>query len=139
MDTKRFVLISDRVRSNANAALLAAPDGALVTIRDSTRSLDQNAFFHALCYDLAASAVEWCGGRRTADEWKLLTVSGHAVATKQGGEIVMGIEGELVAIRESTASMTVARASSLIEYVLAFCTMHGVELRETKRGGFLGT
>jgi hypothetical protein len=52
-------------------------------------------------------------------------------------EIVPGIEGEFVNIRESTAKMGVKRATSLIEYVLAFCASKGVELTETRRGGFM--
>lgn len=98
-------------------------------IKPATRSLDQNAKFHALCLDLERSGLEWAGKPRTQYEWKVLMVSAHAVATKQGGEVVPGIEGEFVSIRESTARMSKARASSLIEYVQAFCAQHGVETR----------
>lgn len=135
-DRKSFVLINERVRGNALVAVDGASDGCRVTISPPQRSSDQNAMLHALLSDLARSHVEWAGKRRTLEEWKVLMVSGHAVATGQGGEVVPGIEGEFVSIRESTARMTVGRASSLIEYVLAFCVGQGVELRDTKRGGF---
>lgn len=131
-----FTLRNDHIRHNAISAILNAPDNARVTIAEEKRSGDQNAMLHALLSDLARSHVEWAGKRRTLEEWKVLMVSGHAVATGQGGEVVPGIEGEFVSIRESTARMSVARASSLIEYVLAFCVGNGVELRDTKRGGF---
>lgn len=66
----------------------------------------------------------------------MLLVSGHAIATKEGAEVVAGIEGEIVPIRESTARMSVGRASSLIEYALAFCSHNGVEMKEVEKGGW---
>lgn len=64
--------------------------------------------------------MEWAGKRRTAEQWKVLLVSGHAVATKHGAEMVPGIEGEFCNLRESTARMSKSRLSSLIEYAEAF-------------------
>jgi hypothetical protein len=58
-------------------------------------------------------------------EWKLLLISGHSVATKQGAEMVPGLEGEFLNLRESTAAMSKTRIGSLIEYAEAF--MAGVE------------
>lgn len=137
MSKKTFVLINDQVRKNALAAVYAAPADFVVTVSEPKRSTDQNAMVHALLSDLARSPLQWAGKRRTLDEWKMLMVSAHAVATGKPGEVIPGIEGEFVAIRESTASMGVARASSLIEYVLAFCVENKIELRDTRRGGFL--
>jgi hypothetical protein len=95
-------------------------------VKPDTRSLEQNDKFHALCEDLAKSAVEWQGKRRTKEQWKVLLVSGHAIATGEGAEMVPGLEGEFVNIRESTAQMSVKRSSSLIEYTQAFCAMREV-------------
>jgi len=78
---------------------------------------------------VAAAGIPWAGKNRTATEWKVLLVSGHAVATKQGSDMVPGLEGEFVNLRESTAHMSIARASSLIEYTLAFCAAHEVPIR----------
>ena len=74
--------------------------------------------------------AEWLGKKRTAQEWKVLFVSGHSVATKQCAELVPGLENEFVNIRESTARMSKARVNSLIEYVYAFGSANGVEWRE---------
>ena len=136
-DRQKYRLVSDRVRSNAMQAVHTAPDGYVVTIAAPTRSGDQNAKLHALLSDLARSPLMWAGKRRKAEEWKQLMVSAHAVATQQGGEVIPGVEGEFVSIRESTAHMSVARASSLIEYVTAFCVSNGVELRDARDGGFM--
>lgn len=112
-------------------AMLTAGKRLRVVIEEEKRTTDQNAKFHAICEDLARARVPWAGKPRDKDSWKALLVSGHAVATKQGGEVIPGLESEFVAIRESTANMTKARGSSLIEYALAFCAQHGVETKET--------
>lgn len=101
-----------------------------VTIRitDYKRNLDQNAKFHALLADIAAQ-VQWCGKWLRPEQWKVLLISGHAVATKQEAEVVPGLEGEYVNIRESSAEMSVKRMSSLIEYTMCFCVDKNVKLR----------
>ncbi len=122
MTKQVFCLAHDLARRRAMAAVADAPAGFVVTVDEPRRSLDQNAKFHALCSDLAGTP--WAGKPRTAAEWKVLLVSGHAVATKQGAEIVPGLEGEFINLRESTATMSKARGSSLIEYAQAFAAQH---------------
>lgn len=123
---KRFVLAHSEARQRAAMFASLAPEGTVVVFSEPTRTGDQNAKFHAICSDLARSAVEWAGKRRDASQWKVLLVSGHAKATNEGAEMVPGLEGEFVNLRESTALMSKQRGSSLIEYALAFCAMHGV-------------
>lgn len=135
-DRQTFILISDRVRANAVEAVRTALPGWRVQVSPPLRSSDQNAKLHAVLSDLAASPVTWAGKRRSMEEWKAIVISGHAVATGTGGEVIPGIEGEFVAIRESSARMSVARSASLITYLLAFCDSNGVDLRETRNGGF---
>lgn len=104
----------------------------VLEVRPETRSDRQNRLLHALFGDVAKQAL-WMGQKRTPAEWKVLFVSGHSVATKQGAELVPGLEHEFVNIRESTARMSKARMASLLEYVMAWCAMHGVELREARQ------
>jgi len=127
---RTFILSHDQARQRAKAHIDEAPDGSVVTVGPSRRSGDQNAMFHALCTLLERSRLEWAKKPRTAAEWKVLLVSGHAVVTKDGAEIVPGLEGEFVNIRESTAAMSKARGSSLIDYTLAFCAAHGIDTLE---------
>lgn len=126
MTRRTFILAHPEARRRAAACCMESPDGYMVVVSEPTRSLDQNAKFHAICEDLARAKAEWAGKPRDAAAWKVLLVSGHAVATKLGSEIVPGIEGEFVNIRESTARMSKARGASLIEYSIAFCAEHGV-------------
>lgn len=129
--TKRILYLAhDEARRRAKDVVAAAPTGYKVTIEPPPRSLDQNAKFHALCSDLADSPLAWMGKRRTAVQWKVLLVSGHAIATKEGAEVIPGLEGEFVNIRESTAAMSKKRGASLIEYTLAFMAQHCVDTQE---------
>ena len=98
---------------------------------DPDRTLPQNSLFHALCGDVSKQ-LQWAGKRRNLSEWKVLFVSGHAVATGKPGEVVPGIEGEFCAIRESTSKMGIKRMNSLIEYTQAFAAGNGVQLREVR-------
>jgi len=112
------------------ACVADAPQGYAVSVSEPSRTLEQNAKFHAICTDIAKSGFPWAGKPRSASAWKVLLVSGHATATKEGSELVPGLESEFVNLRESTALMSIKRGSSLIEYALAFCAMHEIETEE---------
>jgi hypothetical protein len=124
---RSFILAHSTARRNALACVADAPDGFCVIVQPKTRSMEQNAKFHALCEDAARAGMTWAGKARNAAEWKVLFVSGHAVATKEGSEIIPGLESEFVNIRESTALMGVKRGSSLIEYTQAFVATRQAE------------
>ena len=118
MSARKFILAHDEARRRAVACVAEAPAGHVVTVAEPTRNGEQNAKFHAICGDLAGR--EWAGKPRSAQQWKVLLVSGHAVATKDSADIVPGLEGEFINLRESTALMSVRRSSSLIEYAQAY-------------------
>lgn len=136
MDRPRlFVLVSDVVRERA-AAFVAreAPDGCEVLVMPERMNDGQRTRFHAICSDIARSGIEFGGRQRSAAEWKVLLISGHAAATHERVEVIQGLEGELVNVRESTKTMSKRRGTSLIEYAQAWATTRGVALREGKRG-----
>jgi hypothetical protein len=128
-DPQRAHVIWSELWKNVKA-LTYAGHKLQVTVEPERRSLDANAKFHAICSDLEHSKLPWFGKPRDAAAWKVLLVSGHAVATKEGADIIPGLEGEMVNIRESTALMSRARSASLIEYALAYCAANGVETQE---------
>ena len=127
---RMFVLAHDISREGVSRFAKTAPQGTVVLFKEPTRTSEQNAKFHAICSDLAKSGAEWAGKPRDAAAWKVLLVSGHAVATKEGAEMVPGLEGEFVNLRESTALMSKKRGASLIEYALALCAALGVEVQD---------
>jgi hypothetical protein len=93
------------------------------------RNLEQSAKFHAMLGDVSRQ-VEYMGKMRTAEQWKVLFVSAHAIATGKGADMLPGLEGEFVNIRESTAQMSKKRIASLIEYVYAWSSDKGVRWSE---------
>jgi hypothetical protein len=131
---RTYILAHDIARANAVRDVQQAPEGWMVTITPPRRTSDQNAIFHALCGDIGRTKLVWSGKPRDSGDWKLLLVSGHAVATKHEAEIVNGLEGELVNLRESTAQMSKARGASLIDYTLAFCANTGIDTTLHSRG-----
>lgn len=125
--TSIYRLVHDEARKRAAQAVMDAPHAYTVTIKPPTRTSEMNAKFHAMCGELARSGVMWAGKPRTPDQWKVLLVSGHAVATGEGSDMLPGIEGEYVNLRESTALMSKKRGSSLIEYTAAFMAANEVK------------
>lgn len=122
----------DAAWRHAKGWLVSGGGRLVLEVRPETRSDAQNRLLHALFSDVAKQA-EWMGQKRTALEWKLLFVSGHSVATKQGADLVPGLEGEFLNLRESTARMGKARMASLLDYVMSWAIEHGVELREARQ------
>jgi hypothetical protein len=129
-DKRILFLVHDEARRRAVEAVQQAPEGYRVTIEPPKRTGEQNARFHAICGDLAGH--EWAGKPRNASEWKVLLVSGHAAATKEGAEMVPGLENEFVNLRESTAAMSKRRGSSLIEYAEAYCARNGIKTHQSE-------
>jgi len=134
-DKQRFILSHAMARAKAVEAVKQAPDGFHVEVKPRTRSLDQNAKFHAMCTDVSKQAT-YMGRKLTKLQWKNLFVSGHAIATELGTDIVPGLEGEFVNIRESTADMGIKRKASLIEYVTAWGAENGIVWSEPALQGY---
>lgn len=125
-----FRLVHAQARQRALQAVRDAEPDKYVIIKDSDRSLAQNAMLHAIFEDFAKSGFQINGEAFDADDWKILLISAHSEATKLESRPVIGLEGELVMLRESSASMSVARMSSLLEYCIAFAAQNGIRLSE---------
>lgn len=142
MSKVNFQIISEQVKKNAAEFILNIPPSTdkpmIVEIKPKSRSLDQNAKLHAMFGDFAASKLLFAGKARSAEEWKVILISGHSIATGGQGEVIAGIEGELICIRESSANMSVSRMASLIEYVSAYGAEHGVSFRDVVYDQYYG-
>lgn len=133
----RYFLRNAQVMRNLCAFLATLEINAdhpwVIEIKEITRSLEQNSKFHAICGDFEKKAT-YMGRHLTLVQWKVLFISGHAMATGLGADLVPGLEGEFVNIRESSAQMSVKRMASLIEYVIAYAAETGVELSDLEMG-----
>jgi hypothetical protein len=119
IDRQLFRLLNIDIRRRAANAVMSAKDGYIVKIAPPTRNLEQNAKLHAIFSDAARHRL-YCGQKLSSEQWKVLFIRGHSIATGFGAQMVPGLENEFVNIRESSASMSVARMSSLIEYATAY-------------------
>lgn len=118
-DKQVFRLVHPTARQMAMRAITHAPEGYVCEVKEATRTLLQNAKLHAMCGDVAKQEL-FHGKKRTTQQWKVIFISAHAVATGLGADIVPGLEGEFVNIRESSAQMGIKRLNSLIAYVQAW-------------------
>ncbi len=130
---RRRYTVGDKQGAQWIGSLIAGLEpGWVVTISPPSRSIDQNAIFHALCGDIAKAKPEWNGMAMTADDWKQMLILSHAMATDGSGvRLVKDLEGHgLVQLRESSARMSKARATSLIDYTIAWATLNALPLRD---------
>ncbi|MEE6030457.1 recombination protein NinB [Avibacterium paragallinarum] len=140
METKqRFFLRNARIQQNAigviHSLTLDEKSPAVVEIKPLTRTLAQNAKLHAMLGDIAKQC-EFQGKKRDIETWKMIMVSAHKIATGGQAEMAIGLEGEVLNLRESTAQMGVKRLASLIEYVQAWGVNNGVKFSDKQ--GFYG-
>nr|DAF87067.1 MAG TPA: NinB protein [Phage sp. ctHEp8] len=136
-DKQVFYLRNEQVRSNCQAFIQGLPTDdkkpLVVKIQPITRSLEQNSKLHALLSDISKQC-EFNGKKRDIDTWKMIMVSAHKIATGGQAEMVIGLEGEVINLRESTAQMSVKRLASLIEYITCWGVQNGVRFND--RWGF---
>ena len=127
-----FTLRNDDIRRNAINAIMAAEDGARLTIAPAQRSNDQNAKMWAMLADVARSQPE--GRNWTPETWKaaFMHYLGHQVMFADGldgsGPFPVGFR---------TSRLTVGQMSDLITVIYQYGDEHGVEWTETRKGGFL--
>lgn len=135
MQKQVFYLRSQQIRQNLKNfidSLPLNPDKPLaVTIQEPTRSLEQNARLHAMLSEISKKTT-YLGKKRGVEFWKGLFVSGWQIATGQHPEIVPGLEGEFINIRESTAKLSVKKLSEVMEYIEAYCAMNKIMLTQGK-------
>ena len=130
-DNRRDVM---RLAYEMAGALLESGDKVVVEVREKTRTDEQNAKLHAMLGDIAKQKT-FNGQKLSIDQWKMVFVSGHRIATGGTAEMAIGLEGEVINLRESTARMGVRRLASLIEYIQAWAAGNGVVFnREGYRG-----
>ena len=128
----KYTITGDIARQAICKDVQEALIGWVVRIGEATRTEQQNAMLHPLLTDISKQK-EWMGKKRTMLQWKVIMVSAHSIATGEPAEMVIGLEGEVVNLRESTAAMSKKRFSSLMEYVLAWGANNGVKFSEPER------
>ena len=106
-----------------------APTDAVVTIKEGTRTPDQNSKFYAMLSDISRSKPQ--GRKHTPDVWKALMMKacGHQV------QFALGIDGELFPIGFRSSQLSKAQMSDLIEFMYQFGAENGVVWSDEARHG----
>jgi hypothetical protein len=95
---------------------------AVLSIREATRSLDQNALLWSVLSDISRAKPE--GRCHTPEVWKCLFMSacGHAV------QFEMGLDGKPFPVGFRSSKLTKAQFSELIEFIYSWCAEKGVHI-----------
>jgi hypothetical protein len=131
MDKQTFILVTDRVRDNALSAVRDAPAGWRVKVEPPLRSTDQNSKMWAMLNDVARAKPE--GRNWSPETWKaaFMHFLGHQVMFAEGldgtGPFPLGFRSSQLSVRQMV---------DLIDCIYRYGDEHGVEWRETRKGGF---
>lgn len=109
----------DQVAANLYACLREWPGAAEVTVKEPTRTSDQNARMWAALHDIARQ-VQWPVNGELAylepEDWKAILTA----AVKQETRMAAGINGGFVLLGSRTSQMSKRQLSELLEAIYAF-------------------
>ena len=108
----------------AKALIDKAPIDAVVTVKEATRNLDQNARLWAMLSDISRAKPE--GRTMTAELWKcvFMQACGHEV------QFLNGLDGLPFPAGFRSSRLTVRQMADLISFVAAYGDQHGVKWSE---------
>lgn len=130
MAGQTIILVGQTQRAFAKRMIDAAPDRAVVNIREATRNADQNAKMWAMLSDVSRAKPE--GRRWTPEVWKcaFMHALGHQVQFCEGlddaGPFPIGFR---------SSRLTVRQMADLITVIYEYGDRHGVHWSEPARKG----
>lgn len=103
----------------------AAPDGCVVTFKEPSRSLEQNARMWAMLSDVSQQ-VDWYGKKLTPEDWKTVFT-----ASLRNTRVVPTIDGDgFVPLGMSTSKMSIKEMTALMDLIDAFGAERNVQFSE---------
>lgn len=88
-DKQTIFLVGLKQKQFAHQCIDRAPADFMCQIKPKTRKEIQSGRFHAMCGDVARQ-LKYMGRTLTKDQWKVLFISGHAIATGLGAASCLG-------------------------------------------------
>jgi hypothetical protein len=119
-----IILRGDAQRALACDLIRRAPVDAVVTVKEASRNLDQNARFWAMLSDISRAKPE--GRTHTPEVWKALMMHacGHAVRFEQG------LNGEPFPVGFRSSKLSKRQFADLITVAQEYGDRHGVQWSE---------
>ena len=126
--TQTYILMEDRDRQYALAAVRRAPFGMAVVIDHPKRSTEANRRMWSMLQALADSDLTFDGDKLDAEEWKDVLGSAWLKAKgRETGRLRKGLEGEPVVLgRFSSSKLSTKDFAEFSDSVLAFIDTNGV-------------
>ena len=127
-ESRKVILAGPLQRKTAHSYIDAAPDGYHVSIKPSTRTLDQNsaqwpyldAFSKQLKWPVNGHMVNM-----TSEEWKdVLT----AAFKRESARLAMGLDGGVVMLGMRTSKMGKAAFGDWLEFLIATAAQRNVRV-----------
>lgn len=121
-----MILGNDFARARAKRLIDLAPSGAVLNIREATRTNEQNSKMWAMLSDVSRSKPE--DRLATPEVWKALFMHacGHAV------QFEMGLNGQPFPTGFKSSALNKAQMSDLIELIYSYGAEHGVTWTEPR-------
>ncbi len=131
---KRTIVLHSETDAERFGAWLmkSAPSvvGLQVDLGPQTRTLDQNARFHALVGDISKQLV-WKGAHHPAEWWKRTLCLQWLIEKRQDPEAIASLDGrEFGVLIPHTSTLNVKQMAELIEMTTAFGAENGVQFKE---------
>jgi hypothetical protein len=125
--SRALVILATRAeRERAARWCMTAPVNTRVEFKEAKRTTDQNARMWAMLTDVAQQ-LPWHGQRLSADDWKLIFLSG----LNQEMRLVPNINGNgFVNLGHSSSDLSKAEMGELMDLIEAFGAQHGVTFHE---------
>lgn len=120
MSRRTAILRGPRQRAYAKSLIDDAPQGAVVTIREAGRSIEQNAKMWAMLWDVSRAQPE--GRKHTPEMWKSIFM--HAL--KHEVQFAIGLDGEPFPVGFRSSRLSKAQMADLIEFIYWYGAQHGV-------------
>lgn len=116
-----YYLIDDLRKANASAAIYLAPEDYVCEIKQRTRTLDQNAYLHAILADIQKSETPI--SHYSIEDMKLIFM--HAL--REESRFLPALDGNGVfPAGQRTSKLNKGQFSALCEIVNAYGAKHGV-------------
>lgn len=121
----RPIRLTPVTRPKVLQSIAAAPDGVYVHIKESKRSLEQNARMWAMLGDVSKQVVWTVNGhpeKLSADEWKTIITA----SLREENRMAPGVRGGFVMLGTSTSAMTIREMTEVIDFLFHFGAEHDV-------------
>ena len=110
-------------------SMLMAGHRMTIEIKQSKRSVEQNAMFHGIITKISKQ-MKSAGSTWTADDWKRLLIDQWAHDTnKKIGKVCPSLDGErVVQLGLQSYEFTTSESSDFIEFLLAWAADKGIDV-----------